>query len=63
MNDNNMVTTAPFAHQQNIPVVLACGCQDTWKDGFDLWQAGQYAYCQTHGDTAIAEILAEPQGE
>lgn len=55
-----MPDQSPYHNRLDIPIRLACGCETTWHDGWDLWQVGQYAYCQEHGDTEISEICATP---
>ena len=51
---------SPYHDRLDIPIRLACGCETIWHDGWDLWQPSQYAWCNEHQDTEVAEILAAP---
>lgn len=51
-----MRTRSPYHGMTNIPITLTCGCSTTWADGDDLWEPGQPAYCQKHGDVDVDTI-------
>ena len=52
---------SPYHGMVDIPVTLSCGCEIKWKDGFDLFEPGQTAYCLKHGDVDIETIDAIPE--
>ena len=54
---------SPYDGMIEIPVTLTCGCETRWADGLDLWEPGQPAYCQKHGDVDVDTIDAPPEGE
>jgi len=54
---------SPYDGMSEIPITLTCGCDTTWADGFDLFEAGQPAYCPEHGDVDVESIDVPPEEE